>query len=207
VDEEMCMRIAPKVLRLPALLAVLIAAPLPPLEAQSPTSHAGLWIGAGVGLGWARVSCRICGANRGHSLSAAAQVGGRVSNSVLIGGEVEGWFRGSNSDQNRPADELLLAYAAVAYWYPSARHPYYLKAGLGLVTYRIDDGTDRLTSSALGPKLGIGYELHVAGRLSAVPYLNILVGSTGAEVKFNGSQVLDQASIGLVQFGIGVAHR
>ncbi len=197
------MRTIPKTLLPLAALAVLAA----PLQAQRPTSHPGLWLGGGVGLGWARVSCRICGANRGHSLSAAAQVGGRLSNSVLIGGEIEGWFRNSNSDQDRPADELLLAYGAVVYWYPSARYPYYLKAGLGLVTYRIDDGTDRLTSSALGPRLGIGYELHVAGHLSAVPYLNLLVGSTGAEVKFNGSPLLNQASIGLLQFGIGIAHR
>jgi hypothetical protein len=189
---------------LPLAALLVLAAPL---DAQRPTSHPGLWIGAGVGLGWARVSCRICGANRGHSLSATAQIGGRLSNSVLIGGEIEGWFRNSNASQNRPADELLLAYGAVVYWYPSPRYPYFLRAGLGLVTYRIDDGTDRLTSSALGPKLGIGYELHVAGHLSLVPYLNMLVGSTGAEVKFNGSQLLDQASIGLLQFGIGIAHR
>ncbi len=189
-------------------LAALVVLTVPhPLGAQRAASHPGLWIGAGVGLGWARVSCRICGANRGHSLAAVAQLGGRITNSVLIGGEIEGWFRGSNSDQNRPADEQLLAYGAVVYWYPSQRYPYYLKGGVGLVTYRIDDGTDRLTSSALGPKLGIGYELHVAGHLSAVPYLNILVGSTGAEVKFNGSELLNQASIGLLQFGIGIAHR
>lgn len=186
-----------------AALAVLIT----PLAAQRPTDHPGLWIGGGVGLGWARVNCRICGANRGHSLSAAGQVGGRISHNVLIGGEIEGWFRGSNSDQNRPADELLLAYGAVVYWYPSPRYPYFLKGGIGLLTYRIDDGTDRLTSSALGPKLGIGYELHVAGHLSAVPYLNLMIGSTGAEVKFNGTQLLNQASIGLLQFGIGIAHR
>jgi len=190
-----------------ALAALAVLAVPTPLNAQRPTSHPGLWIGAGVGLGWARVSCRICGANRGHSLSAAAQVGGRISNSILIGGEIEAWFRGSNSDQDRPGDELLLAYGAVVYWYPTPRYPYYLKGGVGLVTYRIDDGTDKVTSSALGPKIGIGYELHVAGHLSAVPYLNILVGSTGATVKLNGSEVLDNASIGLLQFGIGIAHR
>ena len=197
------MRTIQKQFRLLAALVVLGA----PLGAQGPASRPALWIGAGVGLGWARVSCRICGANRGHSLSATAQVGGRISNSVLIGGEIEGWFRNSNSDQNRPADELLLAYGAVVYWYPSPRYPYFLKGGLGLVTYRIDDGTDRVTSSALGPKLGIGYELNVAGHLSVVPYLNMLVGSTGAAVKLNGSEVLSQASLGLLQFGIGIAHR
>lgn len=186
-----------------AVLAALAA----PLAAQRPTDHPGLWIGGGVGMGWAHVNCRICGANRGHSLSAAGQVGGRLSSSVLIGGEIEGWFRNSNASQGRPADELLLAYGAVVYWYPSPRYPYFLKGGLGLITYRIDDGTDRLTSSALGPRLGIGYELHVAGHLSAVPYLNVLVGSTGAEVKFNGSPLLTQASLGMLQFGIGIAHR
>jgi hypothetical protein len=35
----------------------------------------------------------------------------------------------------------------------------------------------------------------------------VLVASTGAELKFNGNEVLGNASLALIQFGIGVARR
>jgi hypothetical protein len=100
------------------LLRFLATLPLP-LAAQHPGSRPGQWLGGGLGLGWARVACRICGANRGHSLSASAQIGGRLSGQVLLGGEIDGWIRNANSGQGRPADELMLAYSVVTYWYPS----------------------------------------------------------------------------------------
>ena len=197
------MRPIPK--RVLLLAAVGVAAA--PLAAQRATSRPSLWLGAGVGLGWARVSCRICNTNRGHSLSGYAQAGGRISRSVLVGGEVQGWFRNGNPATGNPADELLLAYSAVAYWYPSPHYAYYLKGGVGLVTYRIDDGTDRLTSSALGPQIGVGWELPVIEHVSVIPYLNLFVASTGAEIKFNGNQILGNTSLALIQFGVGLARR
>jgi len=191
-----------------SLLLVALATSLAaPLAGQRQANRPGMWLGGGLGLGWARVGCRICGANRGHSLSAYAQIGGRISDQVLLGGEIEGWLRNSNSDQGRPADELMLAYSIVTYWYPSRRNLYYLKGGLGMVTYRIDDGTDRLTSSALGPQVGAGWELPVGAHFSFIPYVNMLFASTGAEIKFNGNPFLDNASLELFQIGLGLARR
>lgn len=109
--------------------------------------------------------------------------------------------------QSRNADELMAAFSVVTYWYPSVRKPYYLKAGLGMVTYRIDDGTDRLTSSALGPQIGAGWDLPVGARVSVIPYVNLLFASTGALLKFNGAPFLDGASLELFQVGLGLARR
>jgi len=191
----------PKKLLLAAVLSVAAA----PLVGQQPAGRPALWLGAGVGLGWARVTCRICDTNRGHALSGYAEAGGRISRRVLVGGEVQGWVK--NGSEANPADELLLAYSGVLYWYPSTRYPYYLKGGFGLVTYRIDDGTDRITSSALGPLIGIGWEVRAVSHISLVPYVSVLVASTGAELKFNGNEVLGNSSLALIQFGIGVARR
>ena len=189
------------------LLVAVVSVAAAPLVGQQPASRPALWLSAGVGLGWARVTCRICETNRGHALSGYAEAGGRISRRVLVGGEVQGWLKNGNTDQGNPADELLLAYGGVLYWYPSARHPYYLKTGFGLVTYRIDDGTNRITSSALGPQLGIGWEVRAVSHFSLVPYVNVLIASTGAELKFNGNEVLGNTSLALLQFGIGVARR
>src|SRR2546428_11095784 len=40
--------------------------------------------------------------------------------------------------------------------YRRNRRPLYLKLGIGLVTHRADDGTDVITSSAIGPQFGVG---------------------------------------------------
>jgi hypothetical protein len=192
----------------PALWAILASLATTPLCAQRPDiGNSGLWLGGGAGLGWARVNCRICGATRGHSLSAYAHLGFPMSRRIIFGGEVEAWRQNARPDQNRLASELMIAYSAVMFWYPSGRYPYFLKSGFGLVTYRIHDDTDRLTSSALGPQIGAGWELPIASHIALVPYVNLLFASTGAEVKFNGQQVLDKASLALFQFGVGLSRR
>ena len=189
------------------LLGVLAAAPLDAQRQSAAGGHSGLWLGGGAGLGWARVGCRICDANRGHSLSAYAHAGFALSPRLVLGGEVEMWRQNARPDQNRLATEWMIAYSAVMFWYPSSRLPYYLKSGFGLVTYRIHDDTDRLTSAALGPQIGAGWEFPIASRIAVVPYANFLFASTGAEVKFNGQQVLDHASLELFQFGVGLSRR
>lgn len=187
-------------------LVVLATTPLAAQRA-APSGNSGVWIGGGAGLGWARVDCRICGANRGHSLSAYGHVGFALSSRIILGGELEAWRQNARPDQNRPASELMIAYSGVMFWYPSARYPYYLKSGFGLVTYRIHDTTDRLTSAALGPQIGAGWEFPIASHIAVVPYANFLFASTGAQVKFNGQQVLDHASLELFQFGVGLSRR
>ena len=189
------------------LLVAGLSAAAAPLVGQQPASRPALWLSAGVGLGWARVTCRICDTNRGHGLSGYVEAGGRISRRVLMGGEVQGWLKNDTTDQGNPADERLLAYSAVIYWYPSPRYPYYLKGGFGLVTYRLDVGTDRITSSALGPQIGIGWEVRAVSHFSLVPYVNVLVASTGAKLKSNGTEVPVNPSLTLIQFGIGVARR
>ena len=189
------------------LLVTLAATPLTAQRQGPPAASSGLWLGGGAGVGWARVGCRICDANRGHSLSAYGHAGFALSPRIILGGEVELWRQGARPDQNRPATEWMMGYSAVMFWYPSPREPYYLKSGFGLVTYRIHDATDALTATALGPQIGAGWEFPIASHIAVVPYANFLFASTGAGVKLNGQQVLDHASLELFQFGVGLSRR
>src|SRR6266550_3307812 len=68
------------------------------------------------------------------------------------------------------------AFGAAAYWYPSNRRPLYLKLGIGLVTHRADDGTDVITSSAIGPQFGVGYEWPVSPHVLVSPFINVALG-------------------------------
>lgn len=93
------------------------------------------------------------------------------------------------------------------YWYPNRRRPLFWKGGAGLVSHRVEDGNDVLSSTALGLVLGAGYDAPLGRRLSLTPYVNLFVASPGGEVKFNGARALDDVSVTFVQLGLGFTRR
>lgn len=165
--------------------------------------RAGFWYSVGVGEGWARVSCNICRADHQPGLSAHLRLGGGLSRTVLIAGEVAAWRRNVNGVR-----QSLASVGAAAYWYPGRRPgPFYLKGGIGYVTHHADDGTDAITSTGLGPQLGAGYELPVSRSMMLAPYFNVAYGSLFGGVKFNGAQAVDHATVTLIQVGVALAGR
>jgi hypothetical protein len=189
--------------RLVFLSCVLVLALAGELPAQGTPSRGGFWYAVGFGEGWARVSCPICKAEHQPGLTAHLRLGGAVSRHVVIAGEGAGWRRNTNG-----VHQTLGAVGAAAYWYPGRRRtPLYLKGGFGYVTHRADDGTDVITSTGFGPQLGIGYEAGISPGLFLTPFLNVAYGTWFGGVKFNGAQAVDQATVTLVQFGIGLTGR
>src|SRR5262245_47843158 len=104
------------------LLAVTAVAPLAAQRQGPPPGSSGLWLGGGAGLGWARVACRICDANRGHSLSAYGHVGFALSSRLLLGGEVELWRQNARPDQNPPGNEWRMGISTVRVRSPYTAH-------------------------------------------------------------------------------------
>jgi len=51
--------------------------------------------------------------------------------------------------------------------------------------HRVNDGTDVVTSSGIGPQLGIGYEYPVNRSWRLAPFAHYSVGVFGGDVKFN----------------------
>jgi len=189
------------------LTLVLSCAATLALAAESPAQRApssgGFWYAVGIGEGWARVSCSICKAEHQPGLTAHLRLGGALSRHVVIAGEGAGWRRNTNG-----VHQTLAAVGAAAYWYPGRRRqPLYLKGGFGYVSHRADDGTDVITSTGFGPQMGIGYEAHVGPGLFLTPFFNVAYGTWFGGVKFNGAQAVNQATVTLVQFGIGLTGR
>ena len=186
--------------RLPVVLGCALAITLATeLPAQRPQARSGFWYAFGLGTGWARVACQICRADHRPGVSAQLRLGGGLSRSVLIGAELAAWDRSANG-----VDETLAALSAAAYWYPARRSPLYLKGGVGFSTHRAEDGTNVITSTGLGPQMGIGYELRVGSNLFLAPFFNVAYGSVAGGVKFNGTRILDQATVTLVQIGVAL---
>src|SRR5688500_18492832 len=154
------MRTIPIVMSAFALIATPSA-----LSAQRRPSETGFWWSVGVAPGWTRVTCDICAGRRSTGMSAFVGLGSKTSRAIRIGGELGAWR------QSDPGlTQTLMAIGAAAYWYPSARRRMYLRGGAALVMHRASDGTDVVTSSGIGPQLGIGYEHAASPRWLVGPF-------------------------------------
>jgi hypothetical protein len=170
-----------------------------PATGQESRPRHGFWWGLGFSYGAAWVSCDICVGGRGAGISASAAVGGTLSSSFRVGGELDGWTR-----RQEGVDEYLGTLSAAVFWYPDPGGGLYLKGGLGYVAFRIDDADNALTSSGLGPVVGAGYEVMIGGRVSIQPYLNAAVTLPTGQLEFNGDRQAEGVFLALLQLGMAI---
>ncbi len=93
----------------------------------------------------------------------------------------------------------------IATIYPSAAGAFFLKVGLGGMSYRADDGTTEIPSTAPAGSLGAGYDIRVGDNFSLTPFINVLA-TSAVSFKVNGISVpsgLD-LKINLAQLGLGL---
>jgi hypothetical protein len=168
------------------------------LAAQRAPEHRGIWLGAGLGMGSARLSCSICRAGRDGGTSGYLRVGATITPRILLGAETNVWYRSEND-----LSFLLGSLLGVVYLYPTSSKSFYLKTGLGLAQYSAKDNDDEVSTQALAGTIGIGYEVLIARNISLVPFANFL-GTTGADVRFNDTVSDLSANTSLIQLGVGV---
>lgn len=172
------------------------------LDAQRRAADGGLWWAVGVAPGWARISCELCGGRRETGMSAFVGLGGRTSRALRIGGELAAW-----RERDGNVTQTLMSVGAAAYWYPSQRQRFYLRGGAALLMHRTSDGTDVVTSSGIGPQLGVGYEHAASPRWLVAPFVHYSVGVFGGDVKFNGGQAAGSARVSFLQVGVSLTRR
>jgi hypothetical protein len=184
------------------VLTLALAAPCG-LAAQRRESS-GFWYSVGLAPGWARVTCDICAGRRHTGISAFLGVGGSTGRggSLRIGGELAGW-----REREGGVTQTLMSVGATAYWYPNLRRRFYLRGGAALVMHRTNDGADVITSSGIGPQLGIGYEYPVRRNWRLAPFAHYSVGVFGGDVRFNGGQAASSATVSFFQVGASLTRR
>lgn len=182
------------------LIAALAAGLLlvSPGRAAAQAVHKGLWVGAGVGVGSARLSCQICQGQRGGGTSGYLRAGATITRQMLVGLEGTVWYKTEGE-----VDHLLGSLHGVFYLYPQPNSGLYIKTGLGMSQYSAKDSEDEISSQALSGSIGLGYEIRVARSMSIVPYANF-IGSTGADVRLNDNIAGLGANSSLFQLGIGL---
>jgi hypothetical protein len=180
-----------------AALSALLAGALAAQEVQGGDA---LWLGADVGPGWARVQCDICRADRGSALTGVLRLGGRLKRGVLVGAEATLWAGGASGGVHQSMWGLDIA----GYFYPRPRGTFYWKAGLGLLSWRSNDGQDALSASALGVVAGTGWEIRIARTVTVAPYASVFTAPVGGDIKLNGSTIQRGASLLLAQVGVSL---
>lgn len=170
------------------------------LDAQArPNTRDKFWISFGFGVGSSGAECANCSEDRTTGFSGYLRMGGTVSPNVLLGGESSGW-RHSEAG----LDESLGFVNFIAMFYPSRTGAFYLKIGLGGMSYRADDGANELTATAPAGIVGLGYEFRVKRNMSVVPFFNSLATSS-VNARLNGQTVpTDDIQVTLVQLGVGL---
>lgn len=189
----------------PLAYALIVAATLLARDAAAQLRAApsgGLWLSGGLGFGWSRISCSICGKAHEPGTAAVLRLGGATTRYLLIGAEAALWLGGNDA-----VDQNAWALSAAAYWYPEARRRLYLKGGVGYTSQRAEDGTDVVSSAGFGPQLGVGYEFPFQGAWRLAPFFNAAIGTVFGGVKFNGAEVQGSATVTVVQVGVSLVRK
>jgi outer membrane autotransporter protein len=103
--------------------------------------------------------------------------------------------------------QTLMSVGAAAYWYPNLARRFYLRGGAAIVMHRASDGTDVVTSSGIGPQLGVGYEYTVSRAWRVAPFAHYSVGVVAGDVKFNGGQAAPSGTVSFLQVGVNLTRR
>jgi hypothetical protein len=166
-------------------------------SSQNPQTRQGFGISFGFGSGSASLECTGCSTDRTTGNTGFLRIGGYVRPNLFLAGESNAWVHTEGGVQS-----TIGMVAAVAQWYPSVTTGFYLMGGLGLARYLEDDGTNEVTSNPLGLILGAGYDIRLGRNFSLTPFASF-VGTAKGELLFNDSSTGVNASLRVMQFGLG----
>jgi hypothetical protein len=181
-------------------VALLAMVPSLVFAQASANPRQGFWVGVGLGLGSSGADCSDCTTDRTNGMSGYLRLGGTISRSLLVGVESNGWVHSESG-----VDETLGFGSVVAVWYPSATGGFFLKVGLGAMSYKAADGVDEVTATGAAGSFGLGYDFRVSKNMSITPFLNSLA-TSNTDFKWNGETIATNADfkVNLVQVGVGL---
>jgi hypothetical protein len=137
----------------------------PPAAPENEHARRGFWFSGGLGYG--SLGCEDCGSREG-GLSGGIELGGSVSQKVLLGAGTTGWTK------NEGGVTLTVGtVVALIRFYPSATGGFFLLGGLGLGTIHAEiDGLGSDSETGGGALLGLGYDIRVGRNVSLTPFWN-----------------------------------
>jgi len=172
---------------------------------QSTVSARGIFLGGVAGAGWTRVGCDYCRRDFEAGPTASVHVGTHVRPGLRMGAELSGWTHGDGEEDVRL---VMGALTAVAWLHPRPGGPFFVKGGLGWVTYRVwgDGDDDDLASGGPGIQLGAGWEFRLSEALTVSNFLHVTASAFG-KLRSGETVVVDNLGVTSIQLGVGIARR
>jgi len=118
----------------------------------------------GLGLGWSSLGYSDRGGERESGASAYFKLGDVVSERLLLGFEMNGWYK--------DGEEVTLSQSIVAYFYPDPTSGFFLKVGAG---------SSIAEKTGYGLVAGLGYDARIRDMFSLTPVANLVLGSFDAD--------------------------
>jgi len=136
----------------------------------------GFWFSAGIGAGNEAYDLDGVDGGFGDDVtgpSLTVKLGGTVSQSLLLGGELYGW----TWDDSFDLDETLSSAMFIAQWYPATQAGFFVKGGFGIAHFEQRTG-GRFSAlideeTGFGAVLGAGYDIRVGRNVSITPTLDL----------------------------------
>jgi len=160
------MGLAPRVLLAPALGLALAA----PAFGQQPAPwvRGGFWSSFGIGYGSAHERCGTTTAPYGcadttvSGITGFVRMGTSLRPTLLLGGELSGWYREYESG-GETSGEVLASLAAVVLVFPKPSSGLFFKGGVGLSSYYFSPGGASARGVGWGAVAGVGYDISIGG--------------------------------------------
>ena len=189
------------VARIVGVVSILAAGMAGRVLAQHPQTREGFWIGFGFGYGSSDLKSptldSLGATAREGGATGFVKLGGTLSKSVLLGGEVNAWVKSEGG-----ATFTIGNVSAAAYFYPAPQTGFFLKGGVGYGSVRFSN-SGSATASGFGFVAGVGYDIRVGGNISLTPVANFYFGSDG-DMTENGTKVFSSVKHNVLDFGLGI---
>jgi hypothetical protein len=151
-----CAYSVPRALGVAALLLGALATG--PAAAQTPARR-NLWLDAGIGIGYLRLTCVTCSGVAATGAALTVSAGGSLSRNMLLGVQGQQWETSGGSPR-----QVVRSILAIVQWDPWPTVKFYIRGGTGIVQGTVapkvagtQPGTARGTGVVLA--LGVGYDL------------------------------------------------
>lgn len=94
---------------------------------------------------------------------------------MVLGVEGMGWIK-----NDAPIERRIASASVAALLYPSATGGFFLKAGVGYLRAVVEDDFGWISSDAIAPQVGLGFDIPLGGGASLTPYVNGIIGTNSA---------------------------
>jgi hypothetical protein len=158
----------------------------------------GIFVGAGAGWGSAKVEAdEVDSPDRRGSWTLNLRVGRPLSERLLVGAELNGWFDSEDDDS------VSLFNGSLAFYYYPTERPLFVKAGVGLARADFDIGDESVSGVGLGFMAGLGYDIPISGNTSLTPMVAFWLGKPG-DLSVDDIEVLRGFKHNVIELGVAV---